>query len=328
MILKIAGNNQTNLSYFDLLGDDENALSKAFTYVLAKDSQAYSEFLKLLGIKYLNITNHYPTVKIDIQKKRKEGITDIELFSEGYYQIIIECKIDNNKVKQQRKQYIPCFDSNAKRKILCFITQERENNLSIESDVKVIYLSWIDIVNVFDQKSFNQKKLISDFLTFIQRSYRIKMVREILIQDLSESIEIEKFIDYNLYGRDETYGNPLYFAPYFTQKSNRIEGEGISYLSKILGVLTIIPSEITCFEEELTSFTDDNDLISNWITGLKFDKKIKAKKTYFFLDKPFKFKTPLQKVLVQESKNWIGGLIPKNRCVTFEEFIKHIPELL
>lgn len=327
MIIKSKKTKKTTLNFFDLLGDDENALSKAFAFVLASSSKAYGEFMKYSGFSYLREKSHFPSVQIEIQKKRKEGVTDIELYVKGEYHIIIECKINEGRITSQRRQYIPSFDGKVKTKLLCFITQERESNLLIEKGIKIRYLSWLDILDVFDKRIFSENKLISEFLKFAQRSYKMKTIREILVQDLSKTKAIDRFKRNNLYVRDETYGNPLYFAPYFTRSSREPEGEGISYLSKVLGVLTITPGEITLFEDELKNFTDNPSLIDKWLAGVKADMDIKEKRTYFFLDNPLRLKSPLLKVSLKESKNWIGGYIPKNRCVSFDEFIKHIPEL-
>lgn len=328
MIIKSKKTKETTLNFFDLLGDDENALSKAFTFVLASGPKAYIEFMKYLGFPYIRKKSYFPLAQIEIQKKREEGVTDIEFYVKGEYHIIVECKINKNKIKSQRKQYIPSFDGKVKTKLLCFITQERESNLLIEEGIKIRYSSWLDILDIFDKKEFCEDKLISEFLKFAQRSYKMKTIREILIQDLSIPRAINRFKRNNLYVRDETYGNPLYFAPYFTRNSKQPEREGISYLSKVLGVLTIIPSEITVFRGELKNFTKNKSLIDKWLTGIKADMNIREKRTYFFLDNPRRFRSPLLKVSMKDSKNWIGGYIPKNRCVSFDEFIKHIPELM
>jgi hypothetical protein len=53
--------------------------------------------------------------------------------------------------------------------------------------------------------------------------------------------------------------------------------------------------------------------------------------TYYFLDEPLKFKTALKKdggIKKGRGKNWIAAHITPNRCVTFTDFIKHIPELV
>ena len=49
--------------------------------------------------------------------------------------------------------------------------------------------------------------------------------------------------------------------------------------------------------------------------------------TYFFLDNSVQLKTILKKDGTRDvgrGKNWIAAQIPPNRCVTFEEFIKHM----
>jgi len=328
MIIKSRRTEKITLNFFDLLGNDENALSKAFAFVLAYNPKTYIEFMKYLGFSYLKEKTYFPSVQIEIQKKREEGVTDIEFFVEGRYHIIIECKINKNKITSQRRQYIPSFDREVKTRLLCFITRERESNLVIEKGVKVRYLSWLDILDIFDKRKFSENRVISEFLRFAQRSYKMKTIREILIQDLSITKAIKRFKRDNLYVRDETYGNPLYFAPYFTRNSKQSEGEGISYLSKILGVLTITPDEIMKFKDDLKNFTSKTSLINKWLAGVKADMNIREKRTYFFLDNPMRFKSPLLKAPLKESKNWIGGYIPKNRCVSFDEFMKHIPELM
>jgi hypothetical protein len=328
MIIKLEKTKRTTLNFFDLLGNDENGLSKAFTFVLASNPKAYIEFMKYLGFPYLRQKSHFPSVQVEIQKKRKEGVTDIEFYVKGEYHIIIECKIGEGRITSQRRQYIPSFDRKVRTKLLCFMTQERESNLLVEEGIKIRYFSWLDVLDIFDRKEFCEDRLMAEFLKFMQRSYKMRTVREILVQDLGEAKAIDRFKTNNLYVRDETYGNPLYFAPYFTRNSKQPEREGISYLSRVLGVLTIIPSEITMFEDELKNFTDSSSLMDKWLAGVKADMDIREKRTYFFLDNPMRFKSPLLKVSMKDSKNWIGGHIPKNRCVSFDEFIKHIPKLM
>ena len=152
------------------------------------------------------------------------------------------------------------------------------------------------------------------------------MAKEILIQDLKNPLEIRRFREFNIYRRDVTFGSPLYFAPYFTRQSNQIEGEGISFLSKVVGILTLNPSDIQNFENDLRNF--NNNFVQKWIEGVSLgNNTVNETYTFYFLDNPIKFPSPLKKVASAESQNWIGRMIPKNRCVSFSEFIKHIPEI-
>ena len=66
----------------------------------------------------------------------------------------------------------------------------------------------------------------------------------LLVQDIGNNNEIKRFRDFQVYRRDVVFGSPLYFAPYFTKNAGQKEGEGICYLSKILGILSLNPKNI------------------------------------------------------------------------------------
>ena len=332
MIIKKSGTQHSTLTYFDLLGSNEVALSKAFAYLLGSDKDFYFEFLKFLDIKQRNSQENFFHANITIEKVRAEGRTDIEILFNDDYHIIVECKIDKGQVETQRTQYLSCFNSDAKRKLLCFLTQERDTNKQIHDDVTIRYTSWLEIIELYNNNHFTSKKTFSDFLKFATRNYKMKEIKEILIQDLGDVVEIERFEKYNLYRRDKTFGTPIYFAPYFTSKSNKTVG--ISHLAKVLGVLTFKPSEFENVREDLASFSNNQNQIEKWIAGIQLDSDFIKKyeeHTYYFLDEPLTFKTPLVKdggIEKGRGKNWIAGFIPKNRNVSFVDFIKHIPELM
>ena len=49
--------------------------------------------------------------------------------------------------------------------------------------------------------------------------------------------------------------------------------------------------------------------------------------TYYFLDDPVALGTPLLKDGGNKKgrgKNWVAAMIPKNRCVTFQEFTRRV----
>ena len=132
------------------------------------------------------------------------------------------------------------------------------------------------------------------------------------------------YLQNNLYRRDETAGGPLYFAPYFTRKSN--QEEGISFISRVLGILVINSKEIINYKDDLLTYSNNNpDLVKKWLKGINGD----ADKifTYYFLDDPVQLKKVLKKDPSKSKgrgKNWISAMIPKNRCVSFEDFIKQM----
>jgi hypothetical protein len=124
MILKHPERVASHVSQFDLLGDDEKALSKAFAYVLAKNRQALFTFLHQIGIRVRNTDDNHLATKVEIEHFGPEGRTDIEILNRKSYHVIVECKVDSNRVYAQRTQYLSSFQG-VPHRVMCFITQER-----------------------------------------------------------------------------------------------------------------------------------------------------------------------------------------------------------
>jgi hypothetical protein len=260
MILKRANTEKTSYNLLDLLGTDENALSKAFAFLIATDKDCYFQFLQHLDIRVKNPENNFKEATVTIQKKRKEGITDIEITQADKFHVIVECKIGKGKVDKQRTQYLPSFDKNTQHKILCILTQERDTNKQIENDVTIRNTSWLEIIELYNNKRFLNKRLVSDFLKFATKNYKMRELKEILIQGLGDQTEIQRFNQFRVYRRDQTFGTPIYFAPYFNRGSGQIEG--ITKLSKILGILTFKPDDIENYRSDLESFSGDKTLLT------------------------------------------------------------------
>lgn len=330
MILKRAETHKTSYNLLDLLGTDENALSKAFAYLIATDKDCFFQFLQHLDIKIKNDENNYKQSTVTIQKKRNEGVTDIEITQADKYHIIVECKIGKGKVDKQRTQYLPSFDRNANKKLLCILTQERDTNKQIADDVIIRNTSWLEIIELYNNKRFLNKSIVSDFLKFATKNYKMRELKEILIQGLGDQTEIKRFNEFRIYRRDQTFGTPIYFAPYFNRGSGQTEG--ITKLSKILGILTFKPIDIDNYRTDLESFSEEKDTVDLWMNGIKLgNDNENTVYTYYFLDEPLTFINPLKKDGGKKKgrgKNWIAANIPKNRCVSFADFIKHIPELM
>lgn len=330
MKIKNEGYDRSVLNPFDLLGTDEVGLSKAFAYILGKEPLVLYRFLHYLGVKVKNTEANYRKTTIEIERVRDEGRTDIEIKQLDKFHIIIECKVRKNKVQTQRRQYLKSFDS-FPQKVLCFITQTHDYKKEVHEGIQIHNLGWIDIINLLDEKLFLKNAVVRDFLNFSIKGYKMREQKEILVQDLGDSIEIQRFCDFQIYRRDVIFGSPLYFSPYFTRNSKREEGEGISYLSKILGILTLSPKNISNFEDDLNKFSDDSKVTKKWIKGVELgqSKDVGKTFTYFFLAEPLKLKSPLRKDGTNKKgrgKNWIAAMIPKNRCVSFEEFTKRAME--
>ncbi len=327
MKIKNTGIDRSALAPFDLLGTDEVGLAKAFAYTIGKEPRALFLFLRFIGLKINNTESNYRNISIETEYVRKEGRTDIEIKHQSKFHVIIECKIRNNKIQKQRTQYLKSFDK-VSQKALCLITQKHDYKKQICDGVQIRNLGWIDIINLYDKNPLSKNHVVQDFSKFAMRGFKMREQKEILVQDLSYPEEIKRFREFQVYRRDETLGSPLYFSPYFTRKAEQPEGEGISYLSKILGILTVSPKDIKNFKDDLTNFAEDQGLVDQWIKGVSLDKKANDRTfTYYFLAKPLRLSLPLRKDGTNKKgrgKNWIACLIPKNRCVTFEEFTKRM----
>ena len=327
MKIKNTNSSRSPLTAFDLFGSDEVALAKAFAYVLSREQTAYFAFLRLLQIPSRTSNSHYRNLEVTIEKKRDEGRTDIELRVPGRLHIIVECKIESGKITRQRTQYLNSFDADAPTKVMCYVTQERGSRLDLNENIAFKHISWQDIIERLNVPRFAVIPLIKDFLSFSQRNYKVRHMKEILVQDLRDAREVSRFRQYNVYRRDESFITPIYFAPYFTRNNKANEQEGISCLSRVLGVLTFNPTQVQNVDDDLNSFTDNTTLIGKWKDGIRLGNNQNTLYTYFFLDDPVVFANPLLKSHRQQSRNWIGSLIPKNRCVRFVDFVKHIPQL-
>ena len=94
--------------------------------------------------------------------------------------------------------------------------------------------SWLEIIELYNNKQFIHKPIVTEFLKFATKNYKMRELKEILIQGLGDKTEIKRFKEFGIYRRDQTFGTPIYFAPYFNRGSG--ETEGITKLSiKYLG---------------------------------------------------------------------------------------------
>lgn len=324
MIIKPEGIENHSINQFYLLGYDETGLSKAFAYILSKNSEFLFIFLRSIGLKIKNTSNRFRKISIQIEKKRDQGRTDIEIYSKNDFHVIIECKVGNNKIEKQREQYLEAF-SEVPTKILCVLTQTNDYKLQVNNHIEIVNIGWNDIDNLIEDKLFENDPLMNDFQNYLRRGYNLRNQKEILIQDLGDKSELNKFKNCNIYRRDKIFGSPLYFAPYFTRNSGEVEG--ITYLSKVIGIISAKPNEIFSFQDELKTFAGKkNHLPDKWLSGVKLDSEDSVF-TYFFLDDPVALPKPLLKDVGNKKgigKDWISKMIPKNRCVSFEEFTNRL----
>lgn len=350
MIIKKEGYSNSVLTQFDLIKNNhyEVALTKSFAYILGKNPNALFRFLRFIGISINNTKNNFKEISIDIESNRAEGRTDIEIKLNKKFHVIIEAKVRGNKVLEgQRTQYIDAFDQECLQNVQCIISHHRDSNIFRNHGVEIKIFSWLDVINLFDDNEFTNNKLMQDYMRFAMKKFRLKEMKEVLIQDLKQEIEVERFIDNKVYRRNATNGTPIYFAPYFAENARLEIKKGISKLSRIMGVLTINPTTIDQFQDDLKEFfrekekdeeedtynTIRNLRVKEWIIGVKLigerERTLNQDEllTYYFLDEPIFIDPPLQKDTgggMGIGKDWIARMIPPNRCVSFKEFTRRM----
>lgn len=344
-VIKQNGTTRMQSNFFHLFGDKETGLTKAFAYVLSTNRKLLFKFLREMGISVNDTDKNFKAIAIETEKVHHEhGRTDIEIKLDGRFHLIIEAKIGTNKEITQRYRYPEILSkSKEKKKVLCFITQTNEHWFAFgDAKISVKNINWLDVDVLMDDRDILEDPMTNKFHQYLRRFFTMKTQKEILIQDLSIKTEIDKYRTCNLYRRNVIYGSPLYFCPYFTSGAGQIEGEGASYISRVLGIMSFRLCDIDnaqAIKEELDSFCCDIEesrrgaLIEKWTRGI--DEYIEEENmiteeneknkgySFFFLDNPVKLSGKAMKDS-NDSRGWISRNISQNRCVSFTALLTHM----
>lgn len=324
MLFKDKGQAKSVLSPFDLVGEDEVSLAKIFAFILSKDKEILSDFLKLCHVRTVITEKVYINSSIVSEVKYKEeGRTDIEIDLAGKEHIILETKVKDNKANEDQLDRYQSINKNHR---VILITSKKEYS-------RYKNITWDEIV-AFLSKKHNRKYLFQEFYHFYQYRYyrRNKNMQEILTQDVAWNTEVKRYTEGCIYKGHATPAYPLYFAPYFTRKSG--ETEGISSIAKVLFIMKTSLEELnkeiknTTFYDELKKYAQDtfdsrriDKLVKNWIQGITIPcPNPKEECTFYFLDFPQK----LPHTLLKEKgggKGWISLMIPINRMISFDQIL-------
>ena len=79
MKIKQTNYEKSVLSFFDIIGTNEVALTKSLAYIFSIHPKALFRFLQSIGVSIKNTKNNFKQVSIEIERKRDEGRTDIEI---------------------------------------------------------------------------------------------------------------------------------------------------------------------------------------------------------------------------------------------------------
>ena len=336
-IIKQTNQATTELNLFDIADSSgqETKLSKNLAYILAKDARALRAFLGLLKITAIEGkwgNKLLESASICIEKCHgANGRTDIEIrIGNPEVFIIVECKVKGGKATEgQFKQYKPIYDYKEYAdysKHFVFLSHQSSNVSDKDIDLKNI--TWYELVECFRVLcNSGENSEFRGFISYYERKYAMSGTKEILTQDIKYRDEITRFENL-VYRRKETNsGRPLYFAPYFTEENEDDRDAGISWIAKILGISTetnITWGQVKTKCEGWLQHYDaqtQKSILAKWEKGIVEQEQREF--TYYFLDEPVSLKTPLLKKPMKDSKDWIGGMIPPNLCVSFDAFLKN-----
>ena len=179
MIIKETGAIKTHLNFFYLFGNKETGLTKAFAYILSANQLLLFSFLRELGIHISNTDKNFSNIEISIERKRIEGRTDIELLYKNKFHVIIEAKVGNNKVLQQKTQYLSSFED-VPQKVLCFISQineYRKDNLNLKFQFQELQQLFEKLIN-FLKRMFHRKDKEDVYAEVVGDLYDNKIISE------------------------------------------------------------------------------------------------------------------------------------------------------
>ena len=170
MLFKNTGEVVSHLSPFNLLGHNEEALAKILAFILSKDKEIFSDFLKICGIKTVITQALYTNSSIKSEIKYDSGRTDIEIDLGGKEHIIIETKVRNNKAKEEQ---LDRYQSINEKDQVILISSRKEYS-------KYKNVTWDEILSQLSKKH-EHKELFKEFYNFYQYIFLLLLLMMALL---------------------------------------------------------------------------------------------------------------------------------------------------
>ncbi len=150
--------------------------------------------------------------------------------------------------------------------------------------------------------------------------------KHILIQDVGNIEELQRFIGHNIYRRDQQSADRIdFFAPYFTLPAKEKVGiNGICCYSPILLILkdvTIEDVELTFAQErEKLQKVFGNLPVFKWESGVNLFNNEDKKYTYYFLGESIALTKPILKQNPPEGKLNLNSVLVPNLLKPMADF--------
>lgn len=326
-------------SLFRLVGRDEDALTYGLGFLLAYDPKFCAKLLRSFALSLPQGFGRDYAVHLQEVTGRGYGRRDIVVSAQGI-RIVIEAKIGGSlPTEEQLLLYAlekGVWEQYARRHIIA-LTQvafpavaAREVGAKLAAEgVSFRSAQWHEVLDVAIRHrpasaSATSRYLFDQFSRYIRRDYQMGYYdAEVSIQDVN--LENERIYEecwvYVTSLKDKAA--PLYFAPYFTRKSERT---GISLVSRVLDIQTGKPTQISIDK----SAAPTREHGRRWAEGLarviarsKREGWANGEGHLFCLDRPL----PLGKTLTKanfkpkDGSKKIPQQIPKGFSLRFDELL-------
>lgn len=236
----------------DILGNDENSLTKSLGLILHYNREALRNFLKLCGISRITETS-LNKVQIKTQVNHgKYGITDMELILPKKFYVVIEAKTSTPINKQQLEKYAEFLrkeENDYKTTKLILIAQEKfYGKIKGLSNDQFACITWEEVLDeLYLPLNLSSSRLDQDFINYLGE---VVMPEEILIVAENNVIDFDfskknRLYIYPVEGSFPKRKRALYIA-FYTGKGDfdkDIESS-VSYIAKIEKIEQMTGKEI------------------------------------------------------------------------------------
>ena len=327
-------------SIFRLAGSDEDALTYALGFLLARDPIFCVELVRLCGVKAPQSFKHEYAVHLQEVTDPRYGRRDI-VIEAGKVRIVLEAKI--GRAEPTAQQILKYAKDNKKWEgfttgVVVSLTQGKLSSATQDEvvaklprrpKIRFAPIQWhqvLDLVLLHGPSDGSEvsQYLFDEFIHYIRRDYDMGYYdAEILIQDVNprNAKIFEKGWMYVTSLKDKKA--PLYFAPYFTKQG---ANSGISMISRVIYDKTV---KLADTPEVIDTGTNEQRV--QWDIGWSMLRKRAKEEGFadgpvrlFFLDRPIAFRSvPLSKKAFKATgpSKQIPNQIPKGFSLRFDEIL-------
>ena len=327
-------------SIFRLAGNDEDALTYALGFLLARDHNFCAQLVRRLRVAPRRPLSSGYSVHLQEITAPGFGRRDI-VIQDGAMRIVLEAKIGGAEptTGQLRKYVDECklWNKFTIRAVVALTqvelsaaTKKGFQAILSEKAIQFSNIQWHEVVDLalsyrHSDGSEASRYLFDEFIRYIMRDYRMGYYdAEILIQDVNPR-NAEIFTECWMYVTSlKDKKAPLYFAPYFTKQG---EESGISMISRVRDTEVVILAG----NQDVAVDSPSGEHLERWRRGLAEFRKLAKKVGFsdyevrlFYLDQPMKFRTtPITKKSFSETgpSKKIPSQIPKGFSLGFDDLL-------